>query len=504
MFRWEEQRIRTMRVASFCGVLCSLAGAACAQSPVLLTIANSPGYAIPADFNGLSFETGSERSGNARTSGYMFSATNTELITLFQNIGLRNIRMGGGTVDDQTPPGLGKEGYAGIDNLFAFARQAGVKVIYSLRLPGSATMNYAASDAAIAHYIWVHYQPLLACFAIGNEPDWKSYRYPPFGAGHDPAITNYPSYLADWERFATAINRAVPGATFAGPDTGSYSTSTYYHGQSWTQRFAEEEKNSGIVTLITQHLYVGAQPRVPGKKTLLSAGQAIDNMLSPGWDTITNQWLYDHNLAPVVAVGLPYRLTESNDYLGGVTNASDAFAAALWTLDYLHWWAAHKCAGVNFHNKQWIRTDTICRDTAGNYQISPKAYGIKAFDLGGHGQVEPLTLANTDGLDLTAYAVGSATNLYVTIINKEHGPGARAAAVDIVAGGFPSGSAVALFLTGPAGDLTATKGITLGGAPITNQAPWQGQWAALNPPANGEWAVTVPAGSAAIIKIMAL
>ena len=34
-------------------------------------------------------------------------------------------------------------------------------------------------------------------------------------------------------------------------------------------------------------------------------------------------WLYEHNLAPVAAAGLRYRLTESNDYLVGVPGASD-------------------------------------------------------------------------------------------------------------------------------------------------------------------------------------
>ena len=48
-------------------------------------------------------------------------------------------------------------------------------------------------------------------------------------------------------------------------------------------------------------------------------------------------WLHASNLAPVAAAGLRYRLTEANDYLGGVPGASNAFASALWALDYLHW-----------------------------------------------------------------------------------------------------------------------------------------------------------------------
>ena len=473
-----------------------LAGGARAQAPVVLTVAGSRGFAIPADFSGLSFETGGQRANRHGVSGNLFSATNTQLVTLFRNLGIRNLRVGGGSMEGENASVLSK---TDIDNLFAFAQAAGVKVIYSVPLLNGSS----ATNAVTARYIWRHYRSQLDCFAIGNEPDWKDYHYPPFGAGTDPAISNYPSYLSDWRNFVAALTNAAPGATFAGPDTGSCSTSTYINGRSWTQHFADDEGSSEIVTLITQHFYVGGKPYVQGAKATIPGRQAIDNMLSPGWDIITNQWLYNSNLAPVVAGGLPYRLTESNDYLGGVTKASNAFAAALWALDYMHWWAAHHCAGVNFHNKQWLKTDTVYLDASGNFQINPKAYGIKAFDLGGHGQVEPITMTNPNGLNLTAYAVGTTTNLYVTIINKEHGTGARDANVTVVSNGFMTGSAAAMVLTAPDGDVAATNGIKLGGASITNNTPWLGQWTALNPVARGQCEVKAPAASAVIVKISA-
>ena len=470
--------------------VCCLAGSALAQSPVLLTVANSRGFAIPSDFSGLSFETGSQRPNRHGVSGNLFSATNAQLVTLFQNLGLRNLRVGGGSVEGKRGAFLNR---TDIDNLFAFAQAAGVKVIYSLPLLD----GNRATNAATAQYIWQRYQPLLDCFAIGNEPDWNSYHYPPFGTGPDPAITNYASYLACWKNCAAAIINAAPGATFAGPDTGSYSTSTYMNGQSWTQHFAEDERRSGVMKLVTQHFYVGGNP---GSTT---AQQAIDNMLSLGWETVTNQWLYNHNLACVVADGLPYRLTESNDYLNGVTNASNAFASALWALDYMHWWAAHRCAGVNFHNKPWLKTDTVYLDSSGNYQINPKGYGIKAFDLGGHGYVEPMTMTNDDELNLTAYAIGTTTNLHVTIINKEHGSGARDAAVTILSDAFTAGNVAAIFLTAPNGDVGATSGIKLGGSVITNNAEWLGRWGILNQFSNSQCRVTVPAACAAIVTISA-
>lgn len=468
----------------------SLTGTALAQSQVTLTISTqTPGYTIPGDFAGLSFETGSELLNRNGVSGYLFSATNSEVITLFQNVGLHNLRIGGGSVDGTN---AAIPTTTGIDNLFAFANAVGnLDVIYSVRLLNGS----GSADATTAGYIWQHYRSWLSAFAVGNEPDWDSYHYPPYGTGSDPAITNYTSYLSDWRAFTAAITNGAPGAVFVGPDTGSYTTSTYYQGESWTQHFADDEKNSGIVTAVTQHYYVGGSP---GSTT---SPQAISNMLSQAWDATEYPWLFGNNLAPVVAVGMPYRMTEANDYLTGITNASNAYASALWALDFMHWWAAHGCAGVNFHNKSWLLTDTIYLDPAGHFQINPKAYGIKAFDLGGHGSVEPMTISNTDQLNLTAYAVGTATNLFVTIINKENGTRARNAAVTITPSGITSASVSAMFLTAPSGNIAATNGLTLGGVAITNNAAWLDQWTPLAPITNGQCAVTVVAPSAAILQI---
>jgi hypothetical protein len=167
----------------------------------------------------------------------------------------------------------------------------------------------------------------------------------------------------------------------------------------------------------------------------------------------------------------------------------------------MHWWATHNARGVNFQNTEWLTTDTFHMDTSGNYQINPKAYGIRAFDLGSHGRVEPVVLGNPNDLDLTAYAVGTATNLYVTIINKEHGPGAHAASVKISTMGFLMGDVETMSLEAPNGDVAAQSGVTLGGATIVNDAPWRGQWTVVDPAENAPCFVTVPATSALVIKI---
>jgi hypothetical protein len=483
--------------------------------PVTITVdAEHPGPAVPDDFAGLSFERGPLNPGNAQVSGYLFSPGNDSLVTLFRNLGLRNVRIGGGSVDNMRPAGTGPDGFTGIDNLFAFAAGAGVKIIYSFRVlnpRGQPAGDLKSINAQAAGYIWRNYRDNVAGFAVGNEPDWHAF-HSYAGRPLDPAIweetsgvpgSAYPSYLACWRAFADVVAEAAPGVALSGPDTGAYSTLTYtpdpHTGVSWTERFAGDERDTGRITHLTQHYYVGGDP---GKTT---ARQAISNMLSPEWVTgtapgtqpsrttyIPYPWFYASNLAPVVASGWRYRLTESNDYLAGVPGASNAFSSALWTLDYMHWWAAHAAAGVNFHNKQWLYTDTIVPDPTvqGRYAVTPKGYAIKAFNLGSAGQAKPVTIANPDGVNLTAYCVGD----HVTIINKTHGAEAADAAVTILPGGS---AAEIMTLTGDEPGDASVATATLGGAAITGDTRWDGRWTTLAADAG----LTVRATTAAVVRI---
>jgi hypothetical protein len=497
-----------------------------AAHPVRITIdAEHPGPVVPADFAGLSFERGPLNRGNAGVSGNLFSPANRSLVTLFRNMGLGNLRIGGGTVDQLIPAGTGSDGLAGIDNLFAFAAAAGVKVIYSLRLLSPAASpigDLKAVHAQAAGHIWGRYQQHVASFAIGNEPDWHAYHtYQDHAL--DPAIyeevsgvpgSAYPSYLAQWRRFAEAVIGVAPGAQLSGPDLGAYSKKTYTpdpdRGVSWAERLARDEQDSGRVAEVTQHYYVGDSP---GNTT---AQQAISNMLSREWVNGTKigtqptattytpyPWLYENNLAPVAAAGLRYRLTESNDYLVGVQGASNAFASALWALDHLHWWAAHGAAGVNFHNRRGLWTATIVPDPAGGggYAINPKGYGIKAFTLGSAGQVKPVQIQNADGINVTAYCVGGAGEDYVTVINKAHGAGAPDAAVTIAPPGpGVRGAEIMTLAGGQPGDARGARA-TLGGATITGGTAWDGQWSVLPADPRAGVSLTVRATTAAIIKI---
>src|SRR5690349_24532388 len=107
--------------------------------PVTVTIdAGHPGPVVPDDFAGLSFERGPLVDGDAGVSGNVFSPASNSLITLFRNLGLGSLRIGGGTVDQLIPVGAGSEGFTGIEKPFDFAAVSGDKVIYSTQKPYAA------------------------------------------------------------------------------------------------------------------------------------------------------------------------------------------------------------------------------------------------------------------------------------------------------------------------------------------------------------------------------
>lgn len=138
-----------MKILSI-GALWLLPLAAWAQSPVTLTVdAWARGAAIPDDFIGLSFETSNLLPEN--DGSHLFSAENKPLVSLFRTIGVRNLRIGGGTVDI---PKYAVPDRTDIDHLFAFAQAADVKVIYSFRLLNGDRTN----TSALAGYIWQHYR----------------------------------------------------------------------------------------------------------------------------------------------------------------------------------------------------------------------------------------------------------------------------------------------------------------------------------------------------------
>jgi hypothetical protein len=458
--------------------LCLSSSASFAASSVDIALdPKSPGATISSDFIGLSYEM--SLVDPASNGGYFFSPANKPLVNMFQTLGIRSLRVGGNSAERDT---VKIPDNADIDSLFGFARATGVKVIYTLRLSG----NSPADAAKTAKYIMDNYRPELACFALGNESD--------------KLFKDSPAYIQAIKDYMAVINAATnaPDAVFCGP-------STMHKDVQWANDFAKEFAHNNHVLMVTQHEYPGGSGRVA-----TNAETACEKLLSTSLFSVY-QKLYDTFVPTVLASGMRYRLEEANSYSnGGAAGSSDAYASALWGLDYLYWWANHGAAGINFHTGGHVGSArptepqryVVFWNSPEGFAARPLGYGIKAFDLGCHGQSVPVHFAsNTNQINLTAYGVLSGQgNLFVTLINKETTP-ARDANVTFAPGNSYTRGQV-MFLAAPHGDITATAGVTLGGTPIQDNGSWAGTWTALAVSShNGRFSVSVPAAAAAIVQL---
>lgn len=196
--------------------------------------ATTPGPAIPADFAGLSYER--NKLLPAADGSRYFRADNTPLLSLFRTLGLRSLRIGGNTSDrDAGPPPSDED----LDHLFAFAKAADIKVIYSLRLHN----GDPAENARLVRRILDRHADQLDYFSIGQEPS----PYPVKKIDDRPATERmgagtehfqYEDFRDLWRQHHAAIAALAPEARFAGPAVHSHAE--------WTRRFTEDfGKNHG-------------------------------------------------------------------------------------------------------------------------------------------------------------------------------------------------------------------------------------------------------------------
>jgi hypothetical protein len=447
-----------------------------AQSPVSITIdPKNAGAEISPDFVGLSFEMQRVLPG---TNGFhLFSPKNKKLIATFKTLGVKNLRVGGNTADRANLPLPTK---ADVDSLFGFAKAADVKVIYTLRL----REEDAPAMAQMAKYILARYKSNLSCFAIGNEPNVFS--------------TNYETYLAAWKRYAAIVTAPTnaPGAKFCGPSVSPGH-------ETWSRDFANNLGGSGLLAFISQHDYPGGDAR-----KVKDPAAARAKILSPDMDEHYAKFA-SHFVPAVQSNGLPYRLEEANSfYDGGALDVSDTFASALWALDYQWWWAAHGASGINFHTGDTVaaRIEGVpCKyavfwTSRDGYDVHPIGYALKLFSLGARGKLLRCDVSNPDQLNISVFGAMNGKTIYVTVINREQGTGARAARFTL-ATGLENVRVQTMQLSAPNNDVSSKTGVTLGGARISDDARWSGKWTALRKVTDGKFDFTISPASAVVIQI---
>lgn len=489
-----------MRLKIFtAGFFAGISLLAAAVQAVVSVNTRRPGAEIPPDFSGVSCET-SRLLPDTNGVRY-FRPDNRPLVAVFRTLGIRSLRVGGNSVDAEKIP-VPVE--ADVCSLFEFARAAGVKVIYGVRLKD----GDAPSAAQVARLVRDRYADVLDSFAIGNEP----YYY-----------KDYAVYSNKWTAIRDAMRKEFPAAKFCGPDQNP--------NPELVKNVAHDFGGAGGLVQITGHYYpfgcayknyrqVDITKLDPVDATTSKTGGPVlepfdpaasrEKMLSPAAYAGYEKVLKGLTNATAGA-DISFRLTEANSFwFSGLKGASDSYASALWGMDFLHWWAAHGAAGVNFHtgDRTGGSVSMPCRyaafvSAANGCEVRPLGYGMKLFSLGSRGKTLPVEILPAAETNLTAYAVlDDAKSVFVTVINKAHGAGAAGAEVQIKLDAALAGTnAEAIFLTAKNNDIAGgSADVTLGGAAVGEAGGWSGQWQPQPFSAAGNSvSVVMPPASAAVI-----
>lgn len=444
----------------------------------------APGIEISPGTVGLSYET--SRLLPDENGVYYFRPDNIPLLNMFKTLGVKNLRIGGNSVDAPIIP-IPEE--KDIHSFFKFAKAANVKVIYTVRLQDGDPNN--ARDTA--RLIYENYKDVMESFSIGNEPGY--YR-------------DYEVYTSKWTAIRDAILEVYPDAVFNGPDQNPEPDRI-------KQIVSDFGNPEGRLVQITQHNYpFGCSYRNPGEEDVTKfipqdAEESREKMLLPSAYRIYNRILQGM-LEAVKGTDVTFRMTETNSYwFSGLKGVSDSYASALWALDYLHWWSSHGAAGLNFHTGD-ITGGAIalpCRYaafvTSGNgYEARPLGYGMKLFSLAGSGKTLDVEISSNKNIAAYANLCRDKTVL-ITLINKEYKSTEKFPIRIKLDAKLADSKVQVIWLEAKNNDIAAgSDSVTLGGAPIENDGTWKGQWQILSETNLGknEINLSIPSASAVVIK----
>jgi hypothetical protein len=510
---------------------CLLGGATLAYPTNNITLtfncaATNLGPAIPDNFIGMalarSYISGYGSSAQVFNPNWNPGAANNtweQFTNLIGQIGVHHWRVQNITYEGYYPDPT----FAQDNQFFATLKDAGVtNVIYSLTsyCEVNSTDNIATATNILMNPTDAS---MLESFAFGGEPNFNIYQECP----SNPPWTE-PEYEAQWNMVYTQTEAGIaaaglPEPPIAGPDDGGGIPPDpgLDTPQMWLPQFAIDEVSKPLYVMATQHDYDSScGPTWPDALGMATTNLSLDRVT--GWNEMyteclagapnwPNDW-YGNKLRYRMSEGVAYNDGGGGGVSDGNTNGQN-FSTALWELDFCHWWAQRGCSGVNPQNRPVdYNAPMQLNYTTGNWTPMPYAYGMKAFNLGGHGFPFTNTAAvfsNPDSINTTAYGVLShdGNHLYVTVINKTfNSVGAHAANVTIPApGNFSLTNAQYLLLSsepaGEDGDATILQTAYLGGAIIPNSGSWNGTWTPLTLGNQGEVNLIVQPATAVVIDL---
>jgi hypothetical protein len=241
------------------------------------------------------------------------------------------------------------------------------------------------------------------------------------------------------------------------------------------------------IVLATSHVYPLSAPETDPKAPRFTS---IEKLLG---EKYPDDWAI--KLADAQAAGVPYRVAECNTASGGgKRGVSNAFASALWSIDFLFDVATRGGQGVNLHGSFTANnySPIVYDKKTETYGAAPLYYGLLFFSQAAQGR---LVASETQcAAHFVAHAVrGSDGKLRVTLLNKDL---KQPVAVQLDLGAaFKTGQV--LRLSAPSVD--ATEGVTFAGAAVTAEGKWSPRTTEPLALTAGKATVTLPPASAALV-----
>jgi hypothetical protein len=303
--------------------------------------ARASGSVVPQTIVGLSYETDNLRDPR------FFSASNRGLVDAFRRLNPRGVlRLGGNTSDLARPAGFDGplpvlhplyrdkarvQPYydvtpEALDALAGFLDATGWQLIFGINMRADSPQM----AARYARMVRARLGPRLLAIQLGNEAN----NY----------FRTYEDYKAAWDRLSAPLVRAG----IAGPDSGANTD--------WVQQFSGDVPES---VLLSRHYYREAAER-----------GSLADILKHDED-------FDREIATLAAAARRHPqgfwLTETNSYYrGGRDGVSNAFASALWGLDFTLSAAFNGATGVCFQGgpRRSIESSLEGHDTGGHAAVS--------------------------------------------------------------------------------------------------------------------------------------
>ncbi len=408
-----------------------------------LTVASTTAGSFDSGFLGLAYE---------KLSLLTPLFTDNNLLGLFERLGTGVLRIGGASVDQSvwTPNGAGQTfgqvAPSDVDALAAFLRATGWSCIYGINLGGSATgATTPALAAAEVAYVAQKLGSALIGVELGNECET-------YGSSFCAGNWSVESFEALWQQYRSAIVAVTPGAPMCGPAAGSKL-------DTWTLPFGEYVTNSQI-SLLTQRYTRGP-----------ASTASVDDLVTPD-SALSTELLMLHYGAQ--SIDVPFRIDGLSSYAdGGSAGISNSYASALWVMDTIFQTALAGGSGVNLQCGGQQPGTAIADNNGIVLGAQPVFYGALLAAMAGSGTLLSTQLS-AGALNVTAYAIQTASGMSVLLVNKD---AAQSLDVSIVLPQAMSSATLQQLTQVSAGattpSLAAFSGISIQGATVATSGAFQ-------------------------------